>query len=160
MLSLPLSIVGIAVTLLTGDTVNIMSMIGLIMLMGLVTKNAILLVDYANSAARGHGAARGADQGGRDPAAADHDDDAGDDLRHAAAGLRHRRRRRDARADGPRGDRRPHHLDAADTAGRAGRLQLLDGLRPATVTEWLLRRRGKASPMPGWSLPGAPSGHL
>jgi len=32
---------------LTGDTVNIMSLIGLIMLMGLVTKNAILLVDYA-----------------------------------------------------------------------------------------------------------------
>ncbi|MGE3843106.1 MAG: efflux RND transporter permease subunit [Vicinamibacterales bacterium] len=47
MLSLPLSIVGMAGTLvLTGDTVNIMSLIGLIMLMGLVTKNAILLVDY------------------------------------------------------------------------------------------------------------------
>jgi len=48
MLSLPLSIVGMAVMLLlTGDTVNIMSLIGLILLMGLVTKNAILLVDYA-----------------------------------------------------------------------------------------------------------------
>jgi HAE1 family hydrophobic/amphiphilic exporter-1 len=48
MLSLPLSIVGMAATLLlTGDTLNIMSMIGLIMLMGLVTKNAILLVDYS-----------------------------------------------------------------------------------------------------------------
>jgi HAE1 family hydrophobic/amphiphilic exporter-1 len=48
MLSLPLSIVGMAGLLyLTGDTINIMSLIGLIMLMGLVTKNAILLVDYA-----------------------------------------------------------------------------------------------------------------
>ncbi|MGE5717211.1 MAG: efflux RND transporter permease subunit, partial [Acidobacteriota bacterium] len=48
MLSLPLSIVGMAGALLvTGDTVNIMSLIGLILLMGLVTKNAILLVDYA-----------------------------------------------------------------------------------------------------------------
>ena len=48
MLSLPLSIVGMAGMLkLTGDTVNIMSLIGLIMLMGLVTKNAILLVHYA-----------------------------------------------------------------------------------------------------------------
>lgn len=48
MLSLPLSIVGMAGTLLmTGDTFNVVSMIGLIMLMGLVTKNAILLVDYA-----------------------------------------------------------------------------------------------------------------
>jgi len=47
MLSLPLSIVGMAGTLvLTGDTINIMSLIGLIMLMGLVTKNAILLIDY------------------------------------------------------------------------------------------------------------------
>jgi HAE1 family hydrophobic/amphiphilic exporter-1 len=48
MLSLPLSIVGMAGMLfVTGDTINIMSLIGLIMLMGLVTKNAILLVDYA-----------------------------------------------------------------------------------------------------------------
>ncbi len=49
MLSLPLSLVGVAgMMLLTGDTLNIMSMIGLILLMGLETKNAILLVDYAN----------------------------------------------------------------------------------------------------------------
>ncbi len=47
MLSLPLSLVGMAGMLfLTGDTINIMSLIGLIMLMGLVTKNAILLVDF------------------------------------------------------------------------------------------------------------------
>lgn len=55
MLSLPLSLVGVAVMLFfTKDTLNIMSMIGLIMLMGLVTKNAILLVDFAN-----HGRAKG-----------------------------------------------------------------------------------------------------
>lgn len=47
MLSLPLSIVGMAGMLLaTGDTLNIMSLIGLILLMGLVTKNAILLIDF------------------------------------------------------------------------------------------------------------------
>ena len=47
MLSLPLSLIGMAGMLLaTGDTINIMSLIGLIMLMGLVTKNAILLVDF------------------------------------------------------------------------------------------------------------------
>ena len=47
MLSLPLAIVGMAGMLLaTGDTLSIMSFIGLILLMGLVTKNAILLVDY------------------------------------------------------------------------------------------------------------------
>jgi hydrophobic/amphiphilic exporter-1 (mainly G- bacteria), HAE1 family len=47
MLSLPLSLIGVAGMLLfTQDTLNIMSMIGLILLMGLVTKNAILLIDY------------------------------------------------------------------------------------------------------------------
>jgi len=51
MLSLPLSVVGMAAMLLaTGDTFNVVSMIGLIMLMGLVTKNAILLVDFTNQA--------------------------------------------------------------------------------------------------------------
>ncbi len=58
MLSLPLSIVGVIVALmLTGDTFNILSMIGVIMLMGLVTKNAILLVDFTNKA-REQGAGR------------------------------------------------------------------------------------------------------
>ncbi|MBT0665361.1 efflux RND transporter permease subunit [Geobacter pelophilus] len=59
MLSLPLSIVGMAGMLkITGDTVNIMSLIGLIMLMGLVTKNAILLVDYAKVLQKRDGMAR------------------------------------------------------------------------------------------------------
>ena len=126
MLSLPLSLVGVALALLsTGDSLNIMSMIGLIMLMGLVTKNAILLVDFTNQArAAGLPRDRGADQGRLDAAAADRDDDARDDLRHAAARLRDRRRRGDARADGARRDRRPDHLDAAHARRRAGRLHL------------------------------------
>src|SRR5690606_11667740 len=49
MLSLPLSVIGAFGALyLSGMTPNIFSMIGIIMLMGLVTKNAILLVDFAN----------------------------------------------------------------------------------------------------------------
>jgi HAE1 family hydrophobic/amphiphilic exporter-1 len=53
MLSLPFSLIGMAGMLrLTGDTINMMSLIGLIMLMGLVTKNAILLVDNANERRR------------------------------------------------------------------------------------------------------------
>jgi len=49
MLSLPLSLVGVAGMLyLVKDTLNIMSLIGLILLMGLVTKNAILVVDFTN----------------------------------------------------------------------------------------------------------------
>jgi HAE1 family hydrophobic/amphiphilic exporter-1 len=51
MLSLPLSLIGVMLGLmLTRGTFNIMSMIGVIMLMGLVTKNAILLIDFANKA--------------------------------------------------------------------------------------------------------------
>lgn len=49
MLSLPFSLTGAILGLLiAGQTMNIISLIGVIMLMGLVTKNAILLVDYAN----------------------------------------------------------------------------------------------------------------
>ena len=54
MASLPLSIVGVMLALLaTRTTLNLYSMIGIVFLMGLVTKNAILLVDFANRARRG-----------------------------------------------------------------------------------------------------------
>ncbi len=50
MLSLPFSMIGAILGLLIGaKTINIMSLIGVIMLMGLVAKNAILLVDYTNT---------------------------------------------------------------------------------------------------------------
>ncbi len=53
MASLPLSIVGVMLALLiTNTTLNIFSMIGIVFLMGLVTKNAILLVDFANKGQR------------------------------------------------------------------------------------------------------------
>jgi HAE1 family hydrophobic/amphiphilic exporter-1 len=49
MAALPLSLVGVLIgLLLAGSTINMFSMIGFIMLMGLVTKNGILLVDFAN----------------------------------------------------------------------------------------------------------------
>ncbi|MES2069409.1 MAG: efflux RND transporter permease subunit [Pseudomonadota bacterium] len=48
MLSLPLSLIGVVISLLlTKGTLNLMSFIGVIMLMGLVAKNAILLLDCA-----------------------------------------------------------------------------------------------------------------
>ncbi|HSF43459.1 MAG TPA: efflux RND transporter permease subunit [Thermoanaerobaculia bacterium] len=48
LLSLPLSLVGVVLILIiTGDTLNIMSLIGVILLMGIVAKNAILLIDFA-----------------------------------------------------------------------------------------------------------------
>ncbi len=53
MASLPLALIGVMLALLMWrSTLNVFSMIGLVMLMGLVTKNAILLVDFANHARR------------------------------------------------------------------------------------------------------------
>jgi len=53
MLSLPLAIVGALLLLLaTGKNIGMPAMIGVVMLMGLVTKNAILLVDYTNQLRR------------------------------------------------------------------------------------------------------------
>ena len=48
MTSLPLTLIGVVAALMMfGSTLSIFSIIGIIMLMGLVTKNAILLVDFA-----------------------------------------------------------------------------------------------------------------
>ena len=58
MTALPLTLIGVVgALLLFGSSLSIFSMIGFIMLMGLVTKNAILLVDFANRA-REEGASR------------------------------------------------------------------------------------------------------
>ncbi len=48
LVSLPLSLIGVVIALIiTHDTLNIMSLIGVILLMGIVAKNAILLIDFA-----------------------------------------------------------------------------------------------------------------
>ena len=53
MASLPLSLIGVFIALLCfRSTLNLFSVIGFIMLMGLVTKNAILLIDFTNHARR------------------------------------------------------------------------------------------------------------
>jgi HAE1 family hydrophobic/amphiphilic exporter-1 len=58
LLSLPLSFIGaFGALFIAGKTLNIFSFIGLILLMGLVKKNAILLVDYTN-VLRGRGIPR------------------------------------------------------------------------------------------------------
>jgi HAE1 family hydrophobic/amphiphilic exporter-1 len=48
MTSLPLTLIGVVLALLMfGSALSMFSIIGVVMLMGLVTKNAILLVDFA-----------------------------------------------------------------------------------------------------------------
>ena len=53
MATMPLSLAGVIIALMvTNTTLNLFSIIGFIMLMGLVTKNGILLVDFANQGLR------------------------------------------------------------------------------------------------------------
>jgi hydrophobic/amphiphilic exporter-1 (mainly G- bacteria), HAE1 family len=54
MTSLPLTLIGVVLALLMfGSTMSMFSVIGIVLLMGLVTKNAILLVDFAIRAREG-----------------------------------------------------------------------------------------------------------
>jgi multidrug efflux pump subunit AcrB len=53
LLSVPLAVTGaLAALYVTGSTLNLYSQIGMILLIGIVTKNSILLVEYANQARR------------------------------------------------------------------------------------------------------------
>jgi hypothetical protein len=126
MSSLPLTLIGVVLSLLLfRSTLNMFSVIGVVMLMGLVTKNAILLVDFAiRSREAGMERTQALLHAAQRAAAADPDDHAGDGLRHGAAGLCADRRFGAARADGPGRDRRRHHLVAADAGGGAGDLLL------------------------------------
>jgi energy-converting hydrogenase Eha subunit E len=131
MTSLPLTLIGVVLALLMfRSTLSMFSIIGVVMLMGLVTKNAILLVDFAIRAREEHVMTRRRPCPAwpaprpccwRPRAAAPHPDDhAGHDLRHGAAGVCADRRLRAARAHGPGGDWRRDHLLAADAGGGAG----------------------------------------
>ena len=59
MISLPLSLIGVVLALfVTHDTINLMSLIGVILLTGIVAKNAILLIDFAKWAREQQGLSR------------------------------------------------------------------------------------------------------
>jgi HAE1 family hydrophobic/amphiphilic exporter-1 len=70
MSSLPLTLIGVVLALLMfRSTLNMFSIIGIVMLMGLVTKNAILLIDFAiRSRAGEHGHGVDAEPLGREAA--------------------------------------------------------------------------------------------
>ena len=86
--------------LITGNDLSIMGIIGIILLMGIVKKNAIMLVDFALEAERQRGLspARGDPRGVPGALPPDHDDDAGGAARRGAAGVGVRHRRRTAPA--------------------------------------------------------------
>ena len=125
---LPLALSGAALGLVvSGKTLNIFSMIGVLLLMGIVKKNSILLVEYANRVREvDHLDARAAMQ------------KAGPlrlrpilmttvaiMMSALPADLRPRPRHRDAQPDGRRRPRRPHRLDPAQPPGGPGLLRRL-----------------------------------
>ena len=84
--SLPLSIGGaIAALLLTGHQLTIPVWIGVLMLMGIVTKNAIMLVEFCDRVdSQGHGSRRRGRRRRPEAGAADHHDDDRHGGRHDA----------------------------------------------------------------------------
>ncbi len=102
MLALPLGVIGgVLASSLRGMPNDVYFQIGLLTVLGLTTKNAILIVQFATPAHRaGDGAGRGHARGGQAPAAPDRHDLARVRLRRAAAGDRHRGGRRRQKAIG------------------------------------------------------------
>jgi HAE1 family hydrophobic/amphiphilic exporter-1 len=68
MFSIPFGVIGVLLTLVaTKTTLNVQSLMGLVMLAGIVVNNAIVLVDYINLLRRKHGMAlrEAVEEGGR-----------------------------------------------------------------------------------------------
>jgi multidrug efflux pump len=123
--SLPSAGVGaLLAVLITGTDFGIMSVIGIVLLMGIVKKNAIMLVDFALEAQRDRGMTP--DEAIREACIErfrpDHHDHAGRHLRRHAAGRRLRHRRRSAPPAGHRHRRRPDRQPGADAVYDAGGL--------------------------------------
>ena len=107
-LTVPAVVAGVAVALrVTRTTLNIQSFMGAIMAVGVAVANSILLITFAErSRVAGSAVPRAAVEGASEPAAADPDDQPGDDRRHGPHGHRTGRGRRADRAAGPGRDRR------------------------------------------------------
>ena len=81
MISVPMAIVGALIPLFFGvATMNIYTQVGLLTLVGLITKHGILMVEFANELQLNEGLDQRSaiEMAARDPAAPDPDDDGGD----------------------------------------------------------------------------------
>ena len=115
-LAVPTGIVGVILTLvLTGTTLNIQSLMGIVMLQGMVVSNSILIVDFANVLrGEGHTLSRSRSPRLPHPPSSDSYDLAGDGGRLAAHGFQARSRERSLCSAGSCDYRRPALLHRAD----------------------------------------------
>ena len=123
LLTVPLALAGALCALwYFNQTLNIFSQIGLIMLVGLVTKNGILIVEFANQrfAAGAGNAIDSRSRSGGGAAAANTHDNACHGARHSADRSCHWRRRREPHVDGNRRDRRTGVRRGADVVRDSG----------------------------------------
>ena len=108
LIAVPPGLTGVILTLwLTDTTLNVMSLMGVVMLVGIAVSNSILIVEFTRHLReRRHGGARGGGDGLPRAAAAGADDVAGHDHRAAADGVEAGRGQRSVRAAGARDSRR------------------------------------------------------
>ena len=122
---------------------TLIALIGVFLLIGIVKKNAIMMVDFALEAERTQaGAARRDLPGLPDALPSHHDDDHGRHLRRAAADAGHRRRRRDAPAAGHHHRGRPGVEPDPDALHHARGLSLSGPLPSLGRAQAPFRRRG------------------
>ena len=124
MLAIPMGFVGVLIILpLTHTTLNVMSLMGVLMLIGIADSNSILIVDFAHKLEEQGivGAGRGSHGLPRAPAA--HSDDvARNHHRNDPDGLETGRGRRTVYAHGSRHHRRPDYFGAAHHIYRSSRI--------------------------------------
>ena len=109
LLAVPTGLTGVLLALfLTGTTLNVQSLMGVLMMVGMVVSNSILIVEFTHRLEEdGMPLARRGRQLVPHPPAADSDDVARDGLRPDADGAEARHRQRGVRAAGARDHRRP-----------------------------------------------------
>ena len=124
MLAIPMGFVGVLIILpLTHTTLNVMSLMGVLMLIGIADSNSILIVDFAHKLEeQGMSVRRRGGHGLPGAPAADSDDLARDHYRDDPDGHEAGRGRRTVHADGARHHRRPDVVGASHGLHRAGRI--------------------------------------
>ena len=136
--------------MLCGTDLSLVALVGIVLLMGIVKKNAIMMVDFAIEAERARGDTPEAAIRAGLPAALppDHDDDDGGPAGRAAAGAGARRRLRTALAAGRDDHRRAAAVAVPDAVHHAGGVPGVRAADGAVRDRGTRRRRRRSSHSP------------